>query len=134
MNRTKNILMRAIIVASLASGLAGTAVAGIGGVAEAQRRARPSMVVRTPAADATPAGVVNINTASEVELSRLPGIGPSKAAAIIAYRERGRHFSRIEDLLRVRGIGRATFRRLRSMLAVRGPTTLAGAGSAQPAQ
>jgi competence protein ComEA len=68
-------------------------------------------------------GVVNIQTASMEELQRLPGIGPAKAAAIVAYRERT-PFRRVEDILRVRGIGRATFRRLRPMLTVSGPTTL----------
>lgn len=60
---------------------------------------------------------VDIQTATEAELTQLPGIGPSKAQAIIAHRERV-PFRRIEDLMRVRGIGRATFRRLRSMLTV----------------
>jgi competence protein ComEA len=68
--------------------------------------------------------VVNIQTASPEELQRLPGIGPSKAAAIISFRERTA-FRRVEDILRVRGIGRATFRRLRPYLTVSGPTTLA---------
>lgn len=68
-------------------------------------------------------GVVNIQTASLEELQLLPGVGPSKAQAIVAQRER-RAFRRIEDILRVRGIGRATFRRLRPMLTVDGPTTL----------
>lgn len=72
----------------------------------------------------TTSGVVNIQTASVDELQRLPGIGPSRAEAIVAQRER-RAFRRIEDILRVRGVGRATFRRLRSMLTVDGPTTLA---------
>lgn len=77
------------------------------------------------AADSSAAeGVVNIQTASIDELQRLPGIGPSKAAAIVAQRERAA-FRRIEDIMRVRGIGRATFRRLRPMLTVSGPTTLA---------
>ncbi|MDW8245027.1 MAG: ComEA family DNA-binding protein [Sandaracinaceae bacterium] len=68
-------------------------------------------------------GVVNIQTASAEELQRLPGIGPSKAEAIIAYRSR-HPFRRIEDIMRVRGIGRATFRRLQPYLTVSGPTTL----------
>jgi competence protein ComEA len=89
--------------------------------AEAQRRpAAPSAdEAAAPAAD----GVVNIQTASVEELQRLPGIGPSKAQAIVAFRERT-PFRRVEDILRVRGIGRATFRRLRPMLSVTGPTTL----------
>ncbi len=128
LNRTKNTLIRAALLAALTAGLTGTAVIGAEGVADAQRRGRTSMVTRRPAAE----GVVNINTATQSELSRLPGIGPSKASAIIAYRERGRRFRRVEDLLRVRGIGRATFRRLRPMLTVQGPTTLGAARSQQP--
>jgi competence protein ComEA len=69
------------------------------------------------------AGVVNLNTASAEALARLPGIGESKAQAILARRENHR-FRRVEDIMRVRGIGRATFRRLRPMLAVEGETTL----------
>lgn len=69
------------------------------------------------------AGVVNIQTASAEQLQLLPGIGPSKAAAIVAYRE-AHPFHRVEDIMRVRGIGRATFRRLRPMLSVSGGTTM----------
>lgn len=68
-------------------------------------------------------GVVNLNTATVEELTRLPGIGEAKAQAIVARRENHR-FRRIEDVMRVRGIGRATFRRLRPMLTVEGDTTL----------
>jgi len=70
-------------------------------------------------------GVVNLNTATEVELTRLPGIGPSRAKAILALRARlGGRFRRIEELIRVRGIGRKTFRKLAPMLSLQGPTTL----------
>ena len=71
-----------------------------------------------------PSGVVNLNTASSEELERLPGIGPSRAKAILELRDRIKRFARIEDLLRVKGIGRATFRRLRPYLSLEGPTTL----------
>lgn len=69
-------------------------------------------------------GVVNLNTASGDELERLPGIGPSRARAILELRTRLKRFARIEDLLRVKGIGRATFRRLRPLVTLEGPTTL----------
>lgn len=69
-------------------------------------------------------GTVNINTASAAELERLPGIGPSRARAILALRAQLTKFTRLEELLRVKGIGRATFRRLRPMLSLDGATTL----------
>lgn len=68
--------------------------------------------------------VININTADAATLQRLPGIGPAKAEAIIALRTRIKSFKRVEQLMRVRGIGRKTFRKLRPMLAISGPTTL----------
>lgn len=76
---------------------------------------------RQPQAPA--AGVVNINAATVTELMRLPGVGEAKARAIIARREQ-RAFQRVEEIMRVKGIGRATFRRLRPMLSIEGETTL----------
>jgi len=70
------------------------------------------------------AGVVNINTATAAELERLPRVGPARAQAILALRAKITRFSKVEQLLRVKGIGRATFRKLRPMLALEGPTTL----------
>lgn len=52
------------------------------------------------------------NVAPEVELDRLPGVGPATAAAIAAARDTAA-FRRPEDLLRVRGIGPATLERIR---------------------
>lgn len=73
----------------------------------------------------SPSGVVNINTATEAELIRLPTIGPSRAKAIVALRARlGGHFTHAEQIIRVRGIGRKTFRKLAPMLTLQGPTTL----------
>lgn len=67
---------------------------------------------------------VELNSASVDELCLLPGIGPKKAAAIVAYRER-RPFTRVTQLLRVRGIGRKTLRRLKPFVFV-APRTLQG--------
>ena len=58
-------------------------------------------------AAATP-GVVNINTATQAQLETLPGIGPVKAAAIIAYRQEHGAFSSVDDLVKVSGIGKKT--------------------------
>lgn len=106
------LIRRLIVPLALTAGLVGLATA-----TPAPASAQPS------AASARPAGVVNIQTATAAELQLLPGIGPSKAQAIVAHRER-RPFRRPEDLMRVRGIGRTTFRRVRTMITVNGPTTL----------
>lgn len=76
------------------------------------------------------------NRAPEVELERLPGVGPSTARAIVAAREDGGAFRWREDLLRVRGIGPATLTKLRPHLAL-GPAPPGRAasdagGSARP--
>lgn len=70
-------------------------------------------------------GVVNINTATSAELQKLPGVGPGKAARVVAYRAKHGPFGRVVDLRRVKGFGRKTLARLEKHLTVRGPTTLA---------
>ncbi len=88
-------------------------------------RATPRPAAVAPAIATASEGVVNINTATEEELVRIPGIGPARAAAIVQLRERAHRFNHPEDLLRVRGIGRVGFRRMRPFLALAGDTTLA---------
>jgi len=57
------------------------------------------------------AGVVNINTASKSELETLSGIGPTKAQAIIDYRNKYGPFSSPSDIMKVSGIGYATYQK-----------------------
>lgn len=54
-------------------------------------------------------GTVNINTADEEELQRLPGVGPSTAQKIIAYRQQVGRFTGAEQLMDVHGIGPKKF-------------------------
>ena len=63
-------------------------------------------------------GLIDINTASAAELEALPGIGPSTAQKIIAYREANGPFAAIEDIQNVPGIGPATFEGLKDRITV----------------
>lgn len=65
--------------------------------------------------------MININTATQAELETLPGVGPSKAQAVIDFRER-RPFKRVEDIMRVKGIGRKSFLKMKPYLTVSGET------------
>jgi len=61
---------------------------------------------------------ININTADATELDKLPGIGPAKAADIIAYRDQKGSFQTIEELKDVKGIGDKTFENLKDLVTV----------------
>lgn len=61
---------------------------------------------------------VNINTADSAELETLPGIGPSKAAAIIEYRNTNGDFGSIGDIQNVSGIGPSTYENIKSLITV----------------
>src|SRR5438067_10409725 len=67
---------------------------------------------------------VNVNTATQAELESLNGIGPVKAKAIIDDRTKNGPFKSIDDLDRVKGIGKATIDKLRNDVSVSGATTL----------
>ena len=69
-------------------------------------------------ARATPDNPVILNDATLEDLRRLPGIGPKRAAAVFALRSKLGRFHRVEDLLRVKGIGRTTLKRLRPLVRV----------------
>lgn len=63
-------------------------------------------------------GKVILNLATEEDLRRLPGIGATRAKAILALRARLKRFTRVEDLLRVKGLGRRSLARLRPLVRV----------------
>jgi competence protein ComEA len=60
------------------------------------------------------------NRADREQLEQLPGVGPSRAAAIIAERADGGPFRSVDELLRVKGIGPVTLEQLRPFLRVDG--------------
>jgi comEA protein len=61
---------------------------------------------------------VNINTASLEELQKLPRVGPQIAQRILDYRKENGSFKRVEDILKVRGVGEKMFEQLRDMITV----------------
>ncbi|MBI4200672.1 MAG: helix-hairpin-helix domain-containing protein [Chloroflexi bacterium] len=62
---------------------------------------------------------VDINTASVKELdASLPGIGPVKAQAIVDYRDRNGPFQRIDELMKVPGIGPSTYQAVKDLITV----------------
>ena len=65
---------------------------------------------------ATPEDPVFLNQATLADLHRLPGVGPKRAEAILTLRNRLGHFRQIEDLLKVKGIGRSSLKKLRPLV------------------
>src|SRR5512143_2300898 len=61
---------------------------------------------------------VNINTATQSELEAVKGLGPSKAKAIIAYREAHGNFKSLDELDNVKGFGRASVEKLKGEVSV----------------
>jgi competence protein ComEA len=61
---------------------------------------------------------INLNQAEAWLLDALPGIGPDRAQAVVDYRNQNGPFRRIEDLLKVEGIGQSTLDRIRDLIAL----------------
>jgi competence protein ComEA len=89
--------------------------------APAPPRADAGADAAPPAAAITPDGKVILNLATEEDLRKLPGIGATRAKAILALRDKMGRFKRPEDLLRVKGIGRRKLAKLRPHLLVDPP-------------
>lgn len=62
--------------------------------------------------------LVNINTADSTLLMTLPGIGQTRADAVIAYREANGNFQKIEDIMKVSGIKEGAFNKIRDLITV----------------
>ena len=101
-------------------------------------KALPKATARPPAAapadtpdDDTPrggkkavTGKLNLNTATVDQLMLLPGVGPSKAERVVAWRGKHGPFKRIADLRKVKGFGYKTLKKLEANLDIKGDSTL----------
>ena len=65
-----------------------------------------------------PAEKININTAPVEVLENLPRIGPKVAQRIVDFRKQNGPFKKIEELMKVKGIGEKTFARLKDLIVV----------------
>ncbi|MCH7730940.1 MAG: helix-hairpin-helix domain-containing protein [Candidatus Marinimicrobia bacterium] len=63
-----------------------------------------------------PTGKVNLNNSTKTELMSLPGIGPSIAERIIIYRDDHGHFKKVEDITKVKGIGKTKLGKIRDLV------------------
>lgn len=102
--------MRMLIAAALILGLGAV-------VPTAQEGSRSSTAAASAAAQ------VNLNTATTAQLESLPGIGPATAKRIVEYRQQSGGFKKVEDLMNIRGIGEASFLKLKSLVTVTQPRT-----------
>lgn len=64
-------------------------------------------------------GLINLNTATAEQLKQLPGIGEAKAASILEYRQKIGHFTDIEEIMNVSGIGEAMFEKIKNKITVK---------------
>ena len=76
---------------------------------------QPSETIRTPVVGD---GKININIASQSELTDLPGIGNVLASRIVDYRRQHGDFSRIEDIRNVSGIGEKRYEAIQHLITV----------------
>ena len=102
--------------AKVMSLLLASALLGLASNAAAKKRAVPRKPLPVK-------GVVNINKAPLKKLMVLPYVGKSRARAIVKYRSK-RKFRRPQDLMKVKGISKRTFKRIRRHVTVTGETTI----------
>jgi competence protein ComEA len=76
---------------------------------------------KPPSAGVTKDGKVILNTADADDFTRLPGVGRRRAEEIVALRTRLKRFRKVTDLLRVRGIGPRSLKRLMPLVVLDPP-------------
>jgi competence protein ComEA len=74
----------------------------------------PPSSIATPSID----NPLNLNTATPEQLDLLPGIGPTRAADIVAYRTQHGSFKTIDEIMQISGIGQTTFDHIKTLIYV----------------
>ncbi len=133
-------LRRAFAVLALAAAVAVSGAVWLAPrTAVAGPKVLPVATARTPAAAADDApsarggkkavtGKLNLNTATADQLMLLPGVGPSKAERVVAWRGKHGPFKRVADLRKVNGFGYKTLKKLEPHLDIKGESTLQPGG------
>jgi competence protein ComEA len=67
---------------------------------------------------AAKSSLININTAGAAELVKLPRVGEKISQRIIDFRNKHGKFKRVEDIMKVKGIGEKTFAQMKKMITV----------------
>ena len=98
----------------------GIATNGVTATSSAASTGATSASAATPSARTTDGRIV-LNLAAEADLRQLPGVGAKRAQAVLALRNKLGRFTRLEQLLRVRGIGPRTLARLRPLVVLDAP-------------
>ena len=90
-----------------------TSLTMAGPAARAFSEDRPQQSSGQPAAPA-----LNLNTATQADLEKLPGVGAATAKQILEYRQKNNGFKKIEELMNIKGIGEKSFLKLNQLVTV----------------
>jgi competence protein ComEA len=90
-------------------------------LADGEQLRVPTLAEATTQAFTLSTGLVDLNSANQAELESLPGIGPTMAERIIAYRQEHGPFLYIEDVMAVEGIGEGIFAKIKEQITVEVP-------------
>jgi competence protein ComEA len=80
---------------------------------------RASIEEQQSSAQQAPA--LNLNTATQADLEKLPGVGPATAKQILDYRQKNNGFKKVEELMNVKGIGEKSFLKLKPLVTIAPP-------------